>query len=131
MTRVDLVVTTQSGITTVFVLEDSLKRQLAQNDALISMSVRGILKFVQETTKFVLIKMADSIVTVKKDIPWIILVNVQILTNAIWEQATVAMEPFVKISKALTNAIVKVAVAVKIPVKEDFYFNKLEIRLYY
>ena len=130
MTRVDLVVTTQSGITTVFVLEDSLKRQLAQNDALISMSVRGILKFVQVTTKFVLIKMADSIVTVKKDIPWIILVNVQILTNAIWEQATVAMEPFVKISKALTNALVKVAVAVKIPVKEDFYFNKLEISLY-
>lgn len=68
MTRVDLVVTTQSGITTVFVLEGSRKKHLAQNDALISMSVPGISTFVRETTKSVLIKTADSTVTVKKDI---------------------------------------------------------------
>ena len=67
MTRVDLVVTTLSVITTVFVLEGSRKKRLAQNDASISMSVLGRSTFVRETTKSVLTKMADLIVTVKKD----------------------------------------------------------------
>ena len=45
----------------------------------------------------------------------------------IWEQATVAMEPFVKTSKALTNALVKVAAAVEICVKEGILIFTLTL----